>query len=147
MHDQRLSAHRAVGTRECTRCDAKAAEPHTTGVENKTPDRRASFRYAQGLDGSDAFPHQNNAAREYRDEFARTGIQSETSHADPRNRTTDEGNQGLNSPFAASESSNLISQNRPRGSATTATQQVFTHPRSGRAGRSTPKPPLGGNRR
>jgi len=43
MYDQRLSAHRAMGTRERPRRDAKAAKPNTAGVENKTPDRRASF--------------------------------------------------------------------------------------------------------
>jgi hypothetical protein len=63
--------------------------------------RRASFGDAQDLDGSDSFPHQNNTAREYRDEFVSTGIQPETSDADPRNRPAHESNQDLNSPLCS----------------------------------------------
>jgi hypothetical protein len=87
-----------MGTRERTRSDAKAAKPNTSGVENKTPDRRASLRHAQGLDGSDAFPHQDLATCEHRDEFACTRLQYKTSNAYLRSRPAHEGNEGLIRP-------------------------------------------------
>ena len=129
MHDQRLSAYRAMGTRERTRRDAKAAKPNTAGVENTTPDRRASFRHAQGLDGSDAFPHQNIAAREYRDEFACSGIQSEASDANHRNRPAHEGNQRLDSALRGIQIQTLIFQNPRSGHADTPRHRVFTQVR------------------
>src|SRR5271165_1187164 len=57
------------------------------------------------MDGSDAFPHQNIAAREYRDEFACPSLQSETSDSDLRNRTTHGGNEGLNALFSVASTS------------------------------------------
>src|SRR5258708_19768636 len=83
MHDRRLSAHRAMGARARTRCDAKAAQPNTAGFTNTTPDRRASFRYPQSVDGSDALLDQDIASREYRDEFASTRLQHKPSNAHP----------------------------------------------------------------
>ena len=130
MHDWRLSAHRALGARGCARCDATATEPDTAGVANTPPDRRASLRHDQGLDGSDAFPHQDIATREYRDESARPRLQHETSDADPRNRPAHEGNEGLKSLFATSVSSISSPIEWPSRTRRDSLNEVFTRPRS-----------------
>src|SRR5450631_1562311 len=98
-HDGRLSTHCAMGTRESTRCDAEAARPHSAGFANTPPDRRASLRHAESMDGSDAFSDQDETASEYGDELACAGLQPEACDGDCRNRPAHEGNEGLNSPF------------------------------------------------
>jgi hypothetical protein len=70
---------------------------------NTTPDRRAPLRYPQGLDGGDAFSDQDIATREYRDEFACTCLQPETSDADPRNRASHVSDQGSKALFVPNE--------------------------------------------
>jgi hypothetical protein len=84
-----------MGARGRTRHHAKAAQPNAARFTNTTPDRRASVRYPQSVDGSDALPDQDIAEGEYRDEFACTCLQHETSDADPRNGSARSGNQGL----------------------------------------------------
>ena len=95
MHDRRESAYCALGARAGARCDAAAPEPYTAGISHTPSDRRASLRHAQSMDGGDALSHQDDPAREYRDEFACLGLQHETRDADPRNRTADGGDEGL----------------------------------------------------
>src|ERR1700685_1704880 len=84
-----------MGARGRTRHHAKAAQPNTARITNTAPDRRASVRHPQSVDGGDALPDQDIAAREYRNELARTCLQHETSDADPRNCSASGGNQGL----------------------------------------------------
>ena len=48
------------------------------------PDRRASVRHHQGLDGRDALQDEDAEARRHRDGVARAGLQSEAGDGDPR---------------------------------------------------------------
>src|ERR1700730_15285740 len=99
MHDRRLSTHRAVGTRESTRCDAEAVRPNPAGFAHTTPNRRASLRHPQGVDGGDPLLDQNIATCEYRDELACTRLQPKASDADSRNRAAHVSDQGLKALF------------------------------------------------
>ena len=58
-------------------------------------DRRTSVRYAQVLDGLDAFPDQDAASRQHRDEPSCAGLQPQTRHADHGDQTADAGDAGL----------------------------------------------------
>ena len=84
-----------MGARGRTRHYAKAAQPNAARFTNTTSDRRASVRHPQSMDGRDALPDQDIAAREYRDELACACLQHETSDADPRNCPAHGGNQGI----------------------------------------------------
>src|ERR1700686_144436 len=95
MYDERLPAHHAMGTRGGPRDDAGAPAPDAAGLAYPTADRRACVRHAQSLDGGDALSDKDVAARQYRDEPARSGLQPETSDADRRHRAVDAGDEGL----------------------------------------------------
>ena len=99
MYDRGVSAHCTLGARGRPGCDAAAPRPNATGFTPAPPDRRAPVRHDQSLDGSDALSDQDDPARKHRDELACTSLQHETCDADPRNRTTHGGNEGLNAFF------------------------------------------------
>jgi hypothetical protein len=90
-----LPAHRSLGARGGPRGDAGAPRPDAAGLTNPAANHRACLRHAQGLDGRDALPDEDVAARQHRDESARSGLQPETRDADRRDRTTDAGDEGL----------------------------------------------------
>ena len=95
MHDERLSAHRALGARGRPRGDAGAPGPAARRDEATPANRRTSFRHPQSLDGRDPFPDQAAAAGQYRDESPCTGLQSQTRDADHGNRTADASDEGI----------------------------------------------------
>src|ERR1700730_3921767 len=95
MHDRRLPANRALGGGGGTGGDAGAPLPDAAGLTYPPADRRARLRHAQSLDGLDALPDEDAAARQYRNEPARSCLQPKASDADRRNRAADAGHEGL----------------------------------------------------
>src|SRR6266704_2831711 len=71
MHDERLSAHHALGTRSGPRGNAAAIGSATRDDASATTNGRASVRNDQVLDGLDSLPYQDAGARAHRDESAR----------------------------------------------------------------------------
>jgi len=71
--------------------------PQASRIRRRTVEH--PLRHAQSMDGGDAFPDQDIATREYRNEFACTSLQPETSDANPRNRAAYGSDQGLSARF------------------------------------------------
>src|SRR6202049_680800 len=95
MHDERLSAHRTLGTRSGPRYDAGSPRSPPRCDAPTPANRRTSFRNAQSLDGLSAFPDQAAASRQYRDEPPCAGLQSQTRHANHGDRAADASDAGL----------------------------------------------------
>ena len=71
---ERLSAHRALGTRSGARGDAAATGSAARDDASATTNGRAPVRNDQVLDGMDPLPDQDAGARAHRDESARPGL-------------------------------------------------------------------------
>ena len=94
MHDGRLPAHCALGTRSGAGGDAGSPGEDAGSRAHPPANRRACLRHAQGLDGRHALPDEETAERQHRDESARPGLQPETRDADLRGRAADAGDEG-----------------------------------------------------
>src|SRR5271170_3209695 len=99
VYDWRLPAHRTLGARGGTGGDAVSSGKDARGVAHPPADRGACVRYAEVLDGIHALPDEAITQRAHRDEFARAGLQLETSNADLRGGTPDAGDQGVKALF------------------------------------------------
>src|SRR5687768_4974394 len=70
MHDRPIPAHCALGARAGFGGNAGSLGPNARDVPTAPTNRRASIRHTQIVDGLDAFPHQDTAARRYGNELA-----------------------------------------------------------------------------
>ena len=94
MQAQR-AARFSLGTRSCSRRNGSTAGPRARANANAPRGRRASLRDFEILDGIDALPDEDTQAGEHGDEFARAGLQSETSDIDYRRHAADRSDTGL----------------------------------------------------
>src|SRR5450631_2809685 len=106
-----INVFRAGSTKTCSR----RCRTHAPGCADTPPDRRASLRHDQSMDGSDALSHQDDPAREYRDELARTRLQHETRDTNTRNHPANEGNAGLRIAIAPRHNLALFTRRTPIG--------------------------------
>ena len=74
----------------------------TYGLRDAGPpqDGRASLWHNQIMDGIDTLPDQITRSGEYRDEFARAGVQHEANDEHPWHQAPDRGDKGIESPFS-----------------------------------------------
>src|ERR1700745_2906025 len=99
VYDWQLPAHCTLGARGGAGGDASSPGENARGGAHPPADCGACVRYAEILDGIHALPDEATTQRAHRDEFARAGLQLETSDADLRGRTADAGDQGVTAPF------------------------------------------------
>ena len=83
---------------------ADASELPYTPNWQTTVNGGASVWHAQNLDGFDPLPDQDTGSGEYRDEFARVGVQHKANDEPHWHETIDRGDKGIESPYLPANS-------------------------------------------
>src|SRR4249920_1734316 len=99
MYTGQRTPGQTLGARSGDRCDASALGPRTRADAPASPDRRASIRHHQGVDGSYTLPDQDAEASDHRDESACTRLQPQARDEDPGHWHADRSNPAAEGPF------------------------------------------------